>query len=74
MVYTRINFKSKKEMKEAVDNGDQVRVYQPNAGMYGRDENDISDGQHCVEGPHYPQPHKWYATVEVKDGIVVKVK
>jgi hypothetical protein len=27
-----------------------------------------------VEGPHYPEPHKWYAEVEVKDYIVVKVK
>lgn len=27
-----------------------------------------------VEGPHYPEPHRWYAQVEMKDGIVVKVK
>lgn len=27
-----------------------------------------------VEGPHFPQPHRWYAQVEVKDGKVIKVK
>jgi hypothetical protein len=31
------------------------------------------DGIEYVEGPHYPKPHTWYAKVEVKDGIVVKV-
>lgn len=32
------------------------------------------NGTETVEGPHSPAPHTWYATVEVKDGIVVKVK
>ena len=27
-----------------------------------------------LEGPHYPEPHKWYAEVEMKDGVIVKVK
>ena len=27
-----------------------------------------------VEGPHYPEPHKWYATATLdEDGAVVKV-
>lgn len=32
------------------------------------------NGKCCVEGPHYPRPHTWYASVTVKDGIVVSVK
>lgn len=32
------------------------------------------NGTEFVEGPHYPQAHKWYARVEIKDGVVVKVQ
>ena len=32
-----------------------------------------TNGTAYVEGPHYPEPHKWYAKVEVKDGVIVKV-
>ncbi len=32
-----------------------------------------SEGTVSVEGPHYPQPHTWYATVLVNEGRVVKV-
>jgi len=31
-------------------------------------------GQAAVEGPHFPKAHSWYATVEVVNGKVVKVK
>ena len=73
MAYTRINFKTKKAFKEAVaeslprDHG--VQAYQP--GPFGPD---LADGDHAFEGPHYPQPHRWYATGTVKDGKVTKVK
>lgn len=32
-----------------------------------------TDGIAFLEGPHYPRPHTWYAKVQVKDGVVVKV-
>lgn len=67
-MYVRPNFKSKKALKEAVKNGDQVAVFSP--GPFPAKEN----GTVAVEGPHYPEPHRWYASVEVKDGYVVKVK
>jgi hypothetical protein len=35
---------------------------------------DCSTGKHCVEGPHYPKPHSWYASVVVADGRIVSVK
>jgi hypothetical protein len=47
-----------------------VTVYQP--GPFGG--NEPTDGEVCIEGPHYPKPHRWYATATLKDGIVVKVK
>lgn len=31
------------------------------------------NGADVIEGPHYPQPHRWYARVQVQDGCVVKV-
>mgnify|MGYP003347318056 CR=1 FL=1 len=31
-------------------------------------------GTAFLEGPHYPEPHRWYAQVEVRDGVVIKVK
>ena len=46
-----------------------VECYQP--GPFGPS---VADGQHCCEGPHYPAAHKWYATVTVKNGLIVKAK
>jgi hypothetical protein len=68
MAYVHPNFKTKKALKEAVAAGKEVTVYQP--GPFPIKQN----GQIAVEGPHYPQPHTWYATVVVENGVVVKVK
>ncbi len=69
-MYTVKNFKTKKALKEAVANGEAVRVYQP--GPFGG--NEPRDGVVYLEGPHYPDPHSWYAEATLKDGIVVKVR
>lgn len=69
-MYTYENFKTKKALKEAVANGEKIAIYQP--GPFGGD--DPKDGTFCVEGPHYPEPHRWYAEVEIKDGYIVKVR
>ena len=66
MAYTLENFKTKKALREAVQQND-VPVYQP--GPFGPV---VADGTACVEGPHYPQPHKWYAAVVVKNGKIQK--
>jgi hypothetical protein len=67
-MYVDPNFKTKKALKEAVKNGDEVTVFSP--GPFPCPQN----GDVPVEGPHYPKPHSWYAVVVVKDGVVVKVK
>lgn len=76
MAYTVKNFKTKKALKEQValykafpDTTTPVRCYQPGIGP------DLSNytGKVSLEGPHYPQPHTWYAQAELVDGIVVKV-
>ena len=66
-MYAEINFKTKKELKEAVELGQKVGVYAPGLGT------PKDNGLEFLEGPHYPEPHKWYAKVEMKDGIIVKV-
>lgn len=67
-MYTVTNFKSKKALKEAVAAGKEVRIFAPGLGT------PKDNGTEFLEGPHYPEPHKWYAQVEMKDGKVVKVK
>jgi len=73
-MYTDTNFKTKKALKEAVARGEKVTIYQP-GGMFDPPENkpDFSGTAFC-EGPHFPAAHSWYATVEMRDGVVVKVK
>ena len=67
-MYVRPNFKTKKQLKEAVKEGMPVEVFSP--GPFPAPTNG-----HCsVEGPHYLKPHTWYASVEIEDGYVVKVK
>lgn len=67
-MYVDPNFKTKKLLKEAIKEGKEVIVYQPN-DMFGVGP---PTGTVCVEGPHYPQPHTWYAQVEAKNGKVVR--
>ena len=69
-MYTTRNFKSKKELKEALARGDKVTFYQP--GPFGGDE--VKTGKVYLEGPHYPQAHKWYAEADTVNGLIVKVK
>jgi len=67
-MYTNVNFKTKKALKEAVAAGKVVTLFAPGLGT------PKDNGIEFVEGPHYPEPHRWYAQVEVRDGVVVKVK
>ena len=84
MAYTVINFKTKKDLKEAVAFykviqfvsgrygvcAPPVKAYQPGLGP------DLSNhtGRVAIEGPHYPAAHTWYAECEMKDCVIIKVK
>lgn len=68
-MYVSPNFPTKKALKLAVAAGDVVTVFNP--GPFGGAPH---NGSTCVEGPHYPKPHRWYAEVVIKDGRVVSVK
>jgi hypothetical protein len=68
-MYTVSNqYRSGKQIKEDIKNGVVVRVFQP--GPFGPD---VRDGKGVIEGPHNPEPHRFYVQVEVKDGVAVKV-
>ena len=81
MAYTVVNFKTKKALKAALtewantDPSDHNRIgkaiYCYNPGL-GPDLSNYS-GKVYLEGPHYPEAHKWYAQAELVNGIVVKV-
>lgn len=72
MAYVEPNYKTKKALKDALAAGTNVSVYQPN--------NDITraklptNGTVFLEGPHYPEPHKWYAQGVMKEGVLVSIK
>lgn len=66
-MYTVTNFKSKAALKRAIAAGDQVTTYQP-GGFFPAE----TEGIIYLEGPHYPEPHRWYAQAQVKDGIIIK--
>jgi len=68
-MYTVVNYKTKKALKAAISAGDRVEVFQP--GPFGPN---VSDGTGCIEGPHYPAAHSWYASAVIKDGFIVSVK
>ena len=72
-MYALTDFKTKTALKAAVvahkiGRGEPVTIYSP--GPFPAPEN----GRTTLEGPHYPKPHTWYASVELKDGVVVSVK
>jgi hypothetical protein len=70
MSYTFTNFKTKKALKDAVNSGKVVQCYQPGLGPNLMN----FTGLVYLEGPHYPEPHKWYAQAWMENGVVVKVK
>lgn len=67
-MYASNNYWTKKSLKEAVARGERVTLWSPGIGF------PKANGAEYVEGPHWPEPHRWYAQVEVRDGIIVKVK
>lgn len=68
MSYTAINFKTKKALKDALKEGKKLTIYNPGLGEAPR------NGTAFLEGPHYPEPHKWYAEAVIENGYIVKVK
>lgn len=67
-MYTEFNYKTKRALIEDFKKGDSIRVFQPGGIFPGS-----TDGSIALEGPHYV-PHKWYASAEIKDSVIISVK
>jgi hypothetical protein len=68
MAYVDPDYRTKKAFKAAVRAGILHRPYNPSGLFPAPDQ-----GRDVVEGPHYPLPHKWYASVTIVDGVVKTV-
>ncbi len=72
-MYANGNPRTKKELKQWVADPDRtVRAFLPNSEWTGFKT--VTDGPEVIEGPHYPKPHRWYAAVTLRDGVIVSVK
>ena len=67
-MYTDINFKSKKELKDALAADKKITCYSPGPFPCA------TEGWITIEGPHSPQPHKWCGQARLVNGLVVQVK
>lgn len=67
-MYVQGNPKTKKALVDAVNRGERLRAFQP--GPFDAQ----TEGWASVEGPHYPQAHRWYARVLLVNGIIEAVK
>ena len=74
-MYVSPNFKTKKALKEQMKaNADSseyhkyIEVFQPGLGTVPE------NGTVYLEGPHYPEPHKWYGVGLMEDGKLILVK
>jgi hypothetical protein len=67
-MYTSINLKTAKALKEAVKAGQKITIYAPGLGT------PKTDGTEFLEGPWFQEADKWYAQATMKDGFTVAVK
>lgn len=67
-MYASGNPRTKAELKRRLAAGEQVTAFQPGGIFPGE-----TDGRVSIEGPHYPQPHRWYARVEIRNGVIIRV-
>jgi len=66
MSYVRPNYKTKKELKQALKDGKTVTVFEPGVGTVP------TNGVVFIEGPH--GVHMWYAEGWMVDGKLTEVK
>lgn len=66
MAYTSKNYRTKKDLIADHKAGVRIKCFQP-GGIFP-----LATGANTLEGPHFPEPHKWYAAVEIgADGYLV---
>ncbi len=68
-MYTVENYRSKAAIKRALAIGEKIATYQP-GGMFEAK----TDGVVSLEGPHFPEAHRWYAEATIADGIILTIR
>jgi hypothetical protein len=66
-MYPEVNFQTKKTLRDAIENGEEVRLWSPG------EVPPQTDGTEEVERPHFPEAPCWSARVVVSGGRVTKV-
>ena len=65
----------KKQLKECDDKRIGEHVFSTAFTLADRHaEAATVNGKLYVAGPHFPEPHKWYAQIDVVNGEIVRVK
>ena len=73
MAYVTGNPKSKAELRRRIAAGEAFKVFQP--GPFGPDVKPDEKRQIAIEGPHYPEPHRWYGIATLNaTGTIASVK
>lgn len=67
-MYAAGNPKTKKQLREWLASGRRIEVFSP--GPVPPPYN----GTCTLEGPHYPQAHKWYAQATIVNGLITSIK
>ena len=68
-MYCDKNYPTKKALLADHKDGVPISVFQP-GGLFPSPQ----DGSITLEGPHFPKPHRWYASAQIKNGLIVSVK
>ncbi len=68
-MYVHGNPRTRKALVDMVKSGNPVKLFSPMMAIHEPPRN----GDEFVEGPHYPEPHRWYAKVRIENGLVTKV-
>ena len=65
----KLGFISNEEDQEYLNLTSRLTVFSP-----GLPEANQASVRCTLEGPHYPAPHRWYASATLEDMVVVGVK
>lgn len=68
-MYITPNYVSKAAAKRAIAAGETVTAFQPGYGPEAP-----ANGTVSVEGPHYPEPHRWHGQATITNGRVTAIK
>lgn len=68
MAYTTKNYRTKKALIADFKAGIPIECYQP-GGFFP-----LREGSNSLEGPHYPEPHRWYASCVIVNGKATAIK